>query len=274
MEARITPRFGSSLSPERHLALRAAVRSVGGRAHPFNEDAAVVDADHHVYVVADGCGEDSAAVAASAIAAETVRRIIADAHREVARIAADPAGMRRITALLSDAVKDAHTAVRGALRSEDPARAPGASLDVAVIAAGHVHVAHVGCSRTYLVRDGIAIQLTRDHAVTGAGHALGVGSIVEVDLIHLPLRAGDQVLLCSEGLHAHFTCDELGRRLSWDDPALGLTELIELAGTRGGDQDITGVLVEALAASESPRSTSESPWPATREISSHRIATG
>ena len=271
MEARITPRFGSSLSPERCLALRAAVRSVGGRAHPFNEDAAVVDADHRVYVVADGCGEDSAAVAASAIAAETVRRIVADAHREVARIAADPAGIRRVAALLSDAVKDAHTAVRGALRSDDPVRAPGASLDVAVIAGGHAHVAHVGCSRTYLIRDGIAIQLTRDHALAGAANALGIGPAVDVDLVHLPLRSGDQLLLCSEGLHAHFTCDELGRRLSWDDPALGLTELIELAGTRGGDDDITGVLIEAHAAGAA---ASGSPWPATRETSSHRIATG
>jgi serine/threonine protein phosphatase PrpC len=270
MDARITARLPSSAPGD--LALRAAVRSVGGRAHPFNEDAALADADHGVYVVADGTGDHGAAVAASAIAAETVRRIVADAHREVAALAADAAAARRVAALLSDALKDAHTAVRGAVRSDDPDRPPGASLDVAVFTGGHAHVGHVGCSRTYLVRDGIAIQLTRDHPIDGAVGALGGGPAVDVDLIHLALRPGDQLLLCSAGLHACFTSDELGRRLTWDDPVLGLTELVELAWTRGGDDDITGVLVEACAA-EGGAHASGSPWPATRQMSSRRIAT-
>ena len=130
---------------------------------------------------------------------------------------------------------------------------------------------HVGDSRTFLCRDGILRQLTRDHSliqdqldqglITSADakkhplrnvvlRAVGVNDNLGVDLLKGKIQPGDIFLLCSDGLSdmvdeaaiaavltSPMTCAEKGDRL------------IELAKAAGGYDNITVVLCEVEALS-------------------------
>src|SRR5690606_27553512 len=97
---------------------------------------------------------------------------------------------------------------------------------------GDAIFAHVGDSRAYLVRDGIAMQLSEDHTVLArmraAGledtdtdearrrwqgvltNALGTGDATRVATFVVPLYSGDRLLLCSDGVHEYLREAEVG----------------------------------------------------------------
>jgi hypothetical protein len=142
----------------------------------------------------------------------------------------------------------------------------GTTLDVVLIAGPEAFVAHVGDSRTYLVRDGRSSQITTDHTVaevlviegkltieeaqvsplrTILVNAIGVSADVGVEMAHVTLKRGDRLLLCSDGLHDYFPVEEeIAQKLSADTPGDALKEMVELAKTRGGHDNITGVAVQ------------------------------
>lgn len=132
-----------------------------------------------------------------------------------------------------------------------------------------LHVANVGDSRAYLIRDHAIRQISRDHSFVAdqieAGiltpeqarlsshrniitRALGHQPDVTVDLFRWPLQIGDLVLLCTDGLHGLVDDEELGQ-LAENTPFEQLADvLIDLANERGGSDNITVVaaLVTAL----------------------------
>jgi hypothetical protein len=142
----------------------------------------------------------------------------------------------------------------------------GTTLDVVLIAGPEAFVAHVGDSRTYLVRDGRSSQITTDHTVaevlviegkltieeaqvsplrTILVNAIGVSADVGVEMAHVTLKRGDRLLLCSDGLHDYFPIEEeIAQKLSAAAPGDALKDMVELAKTRGGHDNITGVAVQ------------------------------
>jgi protein phosphatase len=140
----------------------------------------------------------------------------------------------------------------------------GTTLCVLLVEADQAHLAHVGDSRVYLIRDGQILRLTRDHTVVqqeiDAGRltpemarqvphrnyltqSVGYHGPVEPDTSTRPLQPGDVFLLCSDGL-----TDPL------DDQAIAAicdrTDLADLAETlvhealkAGGEDNVTVVVV-------------------------------
>ena len=127
-------------------------------------------------------------------------------------------------------------------------------------------MAHVGDSRCYLInRDGID-KVSRDHSLIGrlveigqitpeqaSKHpqrnliyrSLGTYPNVEVDLYQRPMKIGDTLLLCSDGLTGHVADEELQEIvLASKDPHQASQRLVNLANQRGGEDNITVILVQ------------------------------
>jgi serine/threonine protein phosphatase PrpC len=251
--------------------LDAAMLTDVGVVRERNEDSAYIDPDHAFFIVADGMGGHAAGEVASAMAVDQVRASLDNAREAIADFARTPDEDRRkvILDVLEAAVRAAHEGVYERGMCETDKHGMGTTLDVVLVAGHEAFVAHVGDSRTYLIRDGRAAQLTTDHTVaevlviegklsleeaqisplrTILVNAIGVAPDVGIEMAHLQLREGDQLLLCSDGLHDYFPVDqELADRLEQDSLEGALTELVELAKERGGHDNITGIVVRVLS---------------------------
>ena len=128
----------------------------------------------------------------------------------------------------------------------------------------HVFLTQVGDSRAYLIRNGVAHQLTKDQSLmqrlVEAGElteeeaaqserrniilqALGPDAKVKVDLTHQELRRGDVLVLCSDGLSGQVKKEEIAEVTgpATDLPA-ACEHLIGLANSRGGPDNITVIV--------------------------------
>ncbi|HVK86658.1 MAG TPA: protein phosphatase 2C domain-containing protein [Kofleriaceae bacterium] len=241
-----------------------------GVVRDHNEDSACMEPSHGFFIVADGMGGHAAGEVASAMAVETVRKSLEGAGSEIEAFKKAPtdAGRRGIVQLLQNAVLSAHQAVFQRGQDEQDKAGMGTTLDVVLVAGPEAFVAHVGDSRTYLIRDGKPSQITTDHTVaevlviegkltieeaqvsplrTILVNAIGVSADVGVEMAHVTLKRADRLLLCSDGLHDYFPADEeIAQRLSADAPGQALKEMVELAKTRGGHDNITGIAVQVL----------------------------
>ena len=245
-----------------------------GMVREHNEDSAFMEPTKGFFIVADGMGGHAAGEVASAMAVDTVRQTLEGARTEIDAFKKAPsdAGRRGIVQLLQNAVLGAHQAVYQRGQAEPDKAGMGTTLDVVLVAGPEAFVAHVGDSRTYLIRDGKPSQITTDHTVaevlviegkltieeaqvsplrTILVNAIGVSADVGVEMAHVTLRRGDRLLLCSDGMHDYFPSeDEIAQRLSVDAPGTALAEMVELAKTRGGHDNITGIAVQVLDVGE------------------------
>jgi protein phosphatase len=152
----------------------------------------------------------------------------------------------------------------------------GTTCTTAGVFGTDLYLCQIGDSRGYLVRDGKALQITKDQSLmqrlVDAGElteaeaetserrniilqALGPEPRVKVDLTHQPLRKGDLLVLCSDGLSGQVKRDEIGE-LAAKHPELPdlCGALIDLANERGGPDNITCIAArfdgEGLEASD------------------------
>jgi serine/threonine protein phosphatase PrpC len=241
-----------------------------GMVREHNEDSCYVDPAGTYFIVADGMGGHAAGEVASSMAVHEITRSLEAARSQIEAFAKEPAdeGRQQLVQVLEDAVRRAHQAVYERGGRESDKRGMGTTLDVLLVADGEAFVAHVGDSRTYLLRGGAAAQVTTDHTVaevlviegkltpeearlsplrTILVNAIGVSADVGVELAHLKLRRGDKLLLCSDGLHDYFPIDsELAEVLGEKGTEDGLVKLVDMAKERGGHDNITGILVEVV----------------------------
>lgn len=146
---------------------------------------------------------------------------------------------------------------------------PGATAVMVYVLDGAAHVAWVGDSRAYLVRDGRIVYRTRDHKLVEelveAGQ-LTPEQAKESALAHVVTRAlggrpaseppvlpatlgyawklhhGDRILLCSDGVSDLVDDDEISDLIDRIPPAEGTSRLVETALLRGGHDNITCIL--------------------------------
>jgi serine/threonine protein phosphatase PrpC len=216
-----------------------------------------------LYVVADGMGGVNAGEIASALAVDAVTSHIQSALANLSDSTEDAAG--EIRSALQAAIKEANSRIYETGRYNADLSGMGTTLTSAVVFGQNVYVGHVGDSRAYLInREGIE-KVSRDHSLVGrlveigqitpeeaAVHpqrnliyrSLGTYPNVEVDLYQRPIKIGDWLLLCSDGLTGHVADEELLEVvINASDPNLAARKLINMANQRGGEDNITVVLV-------------------------------
>ncbi|MBW3603362.1 MAG: Stp1/IreP family PP2C-type Ser/Thr phosphatase [Actinobacteria bacterium] len=241
------------------LAVRAFGATHTGRVRTGNEDSFLMgDA---VFAVADGMGGHQAGEIASDAALEPLRDIDL----------LDVTGPADIGDLLATAVREANTLVVERAAQDPQLEGMGTTLTAVAIREGQLHVAHVGDSRAYLLRDEEQIsQLTTDHTLVerlvqegrlsrdeAATHpqrnvitrAIGHESTVEIEVLPpITLRDGDQILLCSDGLSGPVTDERIASTLySTPDGDEAVATLLAHANEAGGPDNITAVLVRVGA---------------------------
>ena len=167
-----------------------------------------------------------------------------------------------------------HRRLRAAAGAEDSLLAGmGTTLTGALTVGFDAFIAHVGDSRAYLHRNSSLHRLTRDHTLAerlvanGIAKSVDDGSVadfrsvlinclggdfddVDVDVCHVPLRDGDQLLLCTDGLTDMVSEDDIARILSATRTAQATCQsLISAALDGGGNDNVTVVFGRWLAES-------------------------
>ncbi len=219
-----------------------------GRQRRDNEDNAFVRAP--LFVVADGMGGAQAGEVASALAVEEFQQELPDEGSVEERLA--------------NRIRDANRRIYERSRREHEHAGMGTTLTAVYVDDDDLAVAHVGDSRAYIFRDGALTRLTQDHSLVeelvrqgklteqqAAEHpqrsiitrALGIELDVDVDTWTYPGRAGDVVLLCSDGLTSMIDEDRIADILS-SEPRLerASERLITAANEAGGRDNITVVV--------------------------------
>lgn len=246
------------------MILRAAAGCDVGRRRRVNEDCYTLANDLGLYVVADGMGGHTAGQLASQLAAEGALR----AARTLQGASASLAEKLRY------AVTAANQEVFETARERPELTGMGTTLVALLAGDRRAALAHVGDSRAYLVRGDRIRQLTDDHSLVGElvrrreisedaarahphrhvlTRALGVRPSVEPDLAELTPEPGDVFVLCSDGLTGHVRDDEIAEAIARDaDLQAAVDRLIALANERGGEDNITVLLVRCEKGTEEP----------------------
>jgi len=250
------------------LEIEFAQLSDNGMVRPHNEDCVGhVRADtpeqarSHgwFFVLADGVGGALQGEVASHTAVEALLGGFRDASKGEA-----------LSSLLQRLVQAANARVFEAGADSGTA---GAGMATTVVACALRHdravVAHVGDSRCYLIRQGQAATLTRDHTVAAEHQRLGLLSseeAAEAESRHVLSRSlgnqlavnvevndhqvlpGDILLLCSDGLHGAVTPAEMAGLLrdgaNLDSAA---RNLVALANEKDGGDNVSVQLIRILS---------------------------
>lgn len=242
--------------------MRAIGMSDIGKCRKNNEDAYYIavgeEAADNLFLIADGMGGCNAGEVASGSALEA---FLAYYEQEKAKdTAAEPLD------LLTGSVAAANQAVYTKSNSAKEFAEMGTTIVAAAVREKKLYIAYVGDSRAYLYRKKELLPLTTDHSYVmelvklgtitkeeAAEHpkrniitrAVGIKETVETDTIIQPLREGDMLLLCTDGLSGMLKDAEiakvLGRKVSLEKKA---ALLVEKANQQGGYDNISLILVD------------------------------
>ena len=212
-----------------------------------------VGAIPNLFIVADGMGGHNAGDLASRLAVETMVDHIGNS------------GKKRTLTILSEAVDAANRSVYARSLTDKSLTGMGTTVVACCVEGESLYVVNVGDSRLYVIRDDI-YQVTRDHSLveemvkagtisrkqarthpeeTVITRAIGAGDQLRVDLFRFPLRPGEKILMCTDGLTNMLTDEEilqiLSGRTDYDEAAQAL---VESANRAGGKDNITVLIAD------------------------------
>ncbi|MGW6281942.1 PP2C family protein-serine/threonine phosphatase [Kribbella sp. NPDC055071] len=236
------------------LSLDYAALSDVGRVRRNNEDSAY--AGPHLLLLADGMGGAAAGEVASSAAVQVIRRL------DTAEISGDD-----MIEALAGAVHRANERL-SELVEEDPEREGMGSTVTALMFDGQrLGLAHLGDSRAYRMRDGVLYQLSHDHTFVQSLVDEGRISQEEAfthphrnlilrvldgrpdsdpDLEILDVRAGDRLMLCSDGLPDYVSDEVIAASMASGTPDSVVVELITHALEAGSNDNVTCVVADVV----------------------------
>lgn len=221
------------------------------------------------FIVADGMGGHDYGQVASRMAvnliAERMTRELLGTPLQSERdgLAVPPASEDDLVNLLRATIEEANLNL--CKKNQQDKTDMGSTLTGYMIVGEHAYIVNVGDSRTYMVRGGKIYRLTTDHSLVGqlvAGgliepddvythpqrsqifRSLGDKPNVQIDIFKQQLQPGDVLLSCSDGLWEMIRDPEIENILTKaPDPYTACMQLIEMANTNGGEDNVSAVIV-------------------------------
>ena len=240
-----------------------------GKIRKMNQDFLAVS--NSLFIVADGMGGHRGGEAASEIAAKKLFEKQTYSTVQSFR----------------DQVIEANTAVRAIAETNSELEGMGTTLCGITLVepstgnAETLAVANIGDSRIYLLSQGKFSQITEDHSLVeemrregkitekeAESHphrniitrALGIDVEANVDCWEIPIHKDDRFLLCTDGLSIEVSAEEIRHILEKvDSPQEAAEQLVRLANSNGGNDNITVVIVDVKEGEESTTPSTASP---------------
>jgi PPM family protein phosphatase len=214
--------------------------------------------DTLLLLVADGMGGHTG----GEIAAQIAARLFVERFQQEAKPA-----LKNPLKFLQETMLRAHAALGSYANQFSMLETPRTTCVACVVQAGHAYWAHVGDSRLYLFRQGGMIGATKDHSkvqylvdqgIIGADEVLThpdrnkifscLGGLVDpvIDLSRrTPLRNGDIIVLCTDGLWSVFSQHDMARLLTSTPILTTGPQMMREAERRGGSEgdNLSAVIV-------------------------------
>lgn len=231
-----------------------------GRVRPTNQDrfdyGTTIEKITWV-VVCDGMGGTNGGDIASSMAVESIKNTIT-------RDFSEDISHNEVEQFLKKAINKANFEIFSRSQKEPELSGMGTTVVLLLIVKGKIHIAYVGDSRAYLVRNGEIQQLTEDHSMVqqlindgeitdeeAKDHpqkniitrALGISKVVEVDYISEKKLEGDLIISCTDGLTNYLDQNDLLTCVKNNNGDTLVDEMISMANERGGNDNITVVVV-------------------------------
>lgn len=257
------------------LTFATHAHSEVGLVRKNNQDSAFVAPN--LVVVADGMGGAAAGDLASAIAVDEIATMDADLAVRLAG-ASDvrpetaptnlPAGRPGdLLAVLADALVRTNVRLSEAVAVNPDAEGMGTTLCSIGLIDDAAVLVNIGDSRAYRLRDNVLTRLSRDHSWVQT--LVDAGRITEEQALehphrslimrvlngrpeHVPdlgiidVRAGDRVLVCSDGLCGLVTDSQIAARVAASDREVAVASLVDLAHAAGGHDNITIIVADVV----------------------------
>jgi len=240
--------------------MQAAAVSDIGLVRSNNEDAFWCDPARGIFIIADGIGGYKSGEVAAAMAIEIVSAELT--------VAIDR-GLKEdmLIGAMSDSFNSASKEIFNTSQKEEANQGMACSLVAGILENSNCVIAHAGDTRAYLFHAGKLTQMTVDDTPVGImlkrGYLLpekarthpmknvllkSVGNkvTVETNITQFPVKAGERLLLCSDGLWSLVDAGIISETLGTDtDPQTACQKLIDVARNAGGNDNITVLIANA-----------------------------
>lgn len=234
------------------LRFNAAAVSDVGAVRKDNQDSGF--ASSTVLAVADGVGGAARGDIASSVAIDALSNLEGGPDTGADR--------------LESAVRTAHAQLSDIVTASSRLNDCSTTVTAVLVDGDSLHLAHVGDSRGYLLRDGELQQLTTDHTLVqtlvdegritadeARVHPQRNLILKALDGVHEPapdlssvsLVAGDRVMLCSDGCSGVLTEEQIREALTDSAASEAATRLVRLALDEGSTDNITVVIGDVTA---------------------------
>jgi serine/threonine protein phosphatase PrpC len=240
-----------------------AAKSDKGMVRELNEDSYKIITDcpgiPFIFIIADGMGGHKSGDVASKTAVDFVSSYI----RQFPKVFSEEGN---IIESIRDIVKKANTNVFIESNKHESNSGMGTTFIIAVVSDNQLYIGHVGDSRVYAIREGYIKRLTTDHSYveeliqTGSltreeaenhpdkniiTRALGCSEDIEVDVYTREMLPDDYIIMCTDGLTNKLSEVEIKEIVEGSaDPEQACKELIKKANEKGGEDNITVIIIK------------------------------
>ena len=244
-----------------------------GKKRKANEDSLFLEDSMGLYVVADGMGGHLAGEVASKMVVDTMGDYVKSCQEtaEEESIYCHETLSKEANRLMSS-IHLSNKVVHQAARENNSYRGMGSTVSAVYFTEGTFIAANVGDSPIYLIRDGNIKLLSVPHTVIAEQTALdpanaerlgrefrhvltramGTEEYVKADIYEIQCFRDDILVISSDGLSDKASPEEIQQLVDGNGSDAACRRLVDLANDRGGDDNITAIVLKVKMVNNTP----------------------